>query len=75
MIIGRMTAQAGNRFTFLGALTPLRRRRQVDTLAPQCGSDWIGLGNNAAVQSPEATSTARRVLRRALPPHQASDDA
>jgi hypothetical protein len=65
MLIGRLTAQAGkSRFTFNSEYqhrcegTPLK----VDT--PGChsrGSDWIGLGNNAApFQSPEATSTAAR---------------
>src|SRR5712671_673930 len=65
MMIGRLTAQAGkSRFQFNSEYqkrcegTPL----QVDT--PGChnrGSDWIGLGNNAApFMSPEATSTAAR---------------
>jgi carboxypeptidase family protein len=65
MIIGRLTGQVGrNRLSFNSEYqhrcegTPLK----VDT--PGChsrGSDWIGLGNNAApFQSPEATSTAAR---------------
>jgi hypothetical protein len=65
MIIGRLTAQAGkSRFQFNSEYqhrcegTPLK----IDT--PGChsrGSDWIGLGNNAApFMSPEATSTAAR---------------
>jgi hypothetical protein len=65
MIIGRLTGQAGkSRLTFNSEYqhrcegTPLK----IDT--PGChnrGSDWIGLGNNAApFQSPEATSTAAR---------------
>jgi hypothetical protein len=65
MFIGRLTGQVGrNRLSFNSEYqhrcegTPLK----VDT--PGChnrGSDWIGLGNNAApFQSPEATSTAAR---------------
>jgi hypothetical protein len=65
MIIGRLTGQIGkSRLNFNSEYqhrcegTPLK----VDTQGcHNRGSDWIGLGNNAApFQSPEATSTAAR---------------
>jgi hypothetical protein len=65
MIIGRLTGQVGkSRVSFNSEYqhrcegTPLK----VDTQGcHNRGSDWIGLGNNAApFQSPEATSTAAR---------------
>jgi hypothetical protein len=65
MIIGRLTGQAGkSRISFNSEYqhrcegTPLK----VDTQGcHNRGSDWIGLGNNAApFMSPEATSTAAR---------------
>jgi Carboxypeptidase regulatory-like domain len=65
MLIGRLTGQLGrSRITFNSEYqhrcegTPLK----VDTQGcHNRGSDWIGLGNNAApFQSPEATSTAAR---------------
>jgi len=65
MIIGRLTGQMGkSRLMFNSEYqhrcegTPLK----IDTNGcHNRGSDWIGLGNNAApFQSPEATSTAAR---------------
>jgi len=65
MIIGRLTGQVGrSRLSFNSEYqhrcegTPLK----LDTDGcHKRGSDWIGLGNNAApFQSPEATSTAAR---------------
>jgi Carboxypeptidase regulatory-like domain len=65
MIIGRVTAQAGkNRFSFNSEYQHRCEGTPLKTDTQGChnrGSDWIGLGNNAApFMSPEATSTAAR---------------
>ncbi len=66
MIIGRMTAQAGkSRLTFNSEYQHRCEGTPLKVDAQGChnrGSDWIGLGNNAAPtqMSPEATSTAAR---------------
>jgi len=65
MYIGRVTGQVGkNRISFSSEYQHRCEGTPLQTDTSGChnrGSDWIGLGNNAApFQSPEATSTAAR---------------
>jgi hypothetical protein len=65
MIIGRFTGQVGkSRLSFNSEYQHRCEGTPLKTDTAGChnrGSDWIGLGNNAApFQSPEATSTAAR---------------
>ena len=65
MYIGRLTGQVGkNRLSFSSEYQHRCEGTPLKTDTSGChnrGSDWIGLGNNAApFQSPEATSTAAR---------------
>jgi hypothetical protein len=66
MVIGRLTAQAGkSRFTFNSEYQHRCEGTPLTAAGSGChsrGSNWVGLGNNAAPtqMSPEATSTAAR---------------
>jgi hypothetical protein len=66
MLIGRITAQAGkSRFSYNSEYQHRCEGTPLTLAGTGChsrGSDWIGLGNNAAPtqMSPEATSTAAR---------------